>query len=312
MVTTTAFLARVKSAALVPTHQITYQDQDIFELANEEMDNLLIPLIMSLREEYLVTKTIIPMVIGEYIIPIPERAVGRTIRSIKVSKNSSAYPEELTRASISESFAFNTNPSAPRYHYFEGDVIKINPIPDQVYGDYHLWWECRPSRLVPTVSVGIITSVTPTSVIVQQNLNTAITTGSVIDITKVKAGYSNIYQDLTVGSISTGIGPKVLVLSGFSVSNPITGVSVGDHISLAFTSDIIQLPDEALVCLVQATALRMLQGLEQTQQYALTSAILERNLASLKTALTPRNEGSSIKVRIHCPTFGPGRRSSIF
>ena len=312
MVTTTAFLAKVKSTALVPSHQVTYQDKDILDLANEEMDNLLIPLIMSLREEFLVTKTTIPMVVGEYVLPIPERAVGRTVRAIKMTRNSSRYPEELTRATVSESYAFNTDPGTPRYHYFEGDVIKINPVPDQVYGDYVIWWECRPSRLVVSTDVGIISSVTDTTITVQQNLNSAITTDAVVDVVKVKPGYSNIYTDITVGSISTGIGPKVITLAGFSAGNPITGVSVGDHVSLAFTSDIIQLPDEALVCLVQATALRMLQGLEQTEKYNITAQMLERNLDSLKKALTPRNEGSSIKVRPHSPSFGPGRRSSIF
>ena len=119
-------------------------------------------------------------------------------------------------------------------------------------------------------------------------------------------------MDLTIGSISTGIGPKIITLSGFSPSNPITGVSVGDHISLAFTSDIIQLPDEAVVCLVQATALRMLAGLEQTTQYTLAAQLLERNLNSLKQALSPRNEGSSFKIRPKNPLFGSGRKTSIY
>ena len=312
MVTTVDFLRKVKSAALIPTHQITYRDPDILDLANEEMDNLLVPMIMSIREEYLVTKTVIPIVVGEYIIEIPERAVGRTIRDLKIQQVYTAYPEELTRATLTESYAFSQSPGKPRYHYFEGDVIKVNPVPDQVYGNYLLWWECRPSRLIQTVDVGIITAVTDTTVTVQQNLNKNITTGAVVDIVKVKPGFSNIYIDQTVGSISTGIGPKVIVLSGFSPSNPITGVNVGDHISLAFTSDIVQLPEEAVVALVQATALRMLAGQEQGAQYKIVSDLLERNLKSLRSALSPRNEGSAIKIRPHNPSMGPGRRSSLF
>ena len=312
MVTTTEFLRKVKSAALVPTHQITYQDSDILDLANEEMDNLIVPFITAMREEFFVVQTTIPIVAGVAAINIPERAVGRTIRNLNIMITGDNRPKELIRASLSETFALNTNPDVPVFHYFQGDQIMVNPVPASNYGNYLLWWEMRPNRLVPVSDVGIISSVSNTSVTVQQNLNKAITTGSIVDVYKTKNGYSNIYYDAVVGSASTGMGAKVLVLSGFSAGNPITGVSIGDNISLAWQGSTIQLPDEAVVCLVQATALRMLQGQEQANQYSITKGLLDRNLNSLQMALTPRNEGQALKIRVKHPSFGPGRRFSIF
>ena len=311
MTTTTQFLKRVKAAALVPTHQIAYSDQDILDIANEEMDNLLVPEIMSLREEYLVTKTTVPMVVGEDTIDIPYRAVGRTIREIKISTSTASTPNSLPRASITEDIAMSSKPGKPLYHYFEGDSIKVNPVPDQVYGDYLLWWEARPNRLTLATQVGIISYITDTTITVQQNLTSSITTGSIVDIVSAIPGYKTIYTDISVGSISTGLGPKILTLSSFSPSNPITGVAVGDHMSLAWTSDIIQLPDEAVQVLVQATALRMLQGQDQEQQFALTEKMLDRCLKSMRKAMTPRNEGASVKIRKRNSPFGPGRRWSI-
>lgn len=311
MVTTTELLKKIKAAAMVPTHQITYQDTDILDLTNEEMDNLIVPMIMAMREEFFVTKSTIPIAIGVDTVAIPERAVGRTIREIKVLTTDATNPRSLSRASITEDYAFSTTPGFPQYHYFQGDIIKIAPIPDEAYGDYILWWECRPSRLVKTTDVGIITAFSDTTVTVQQNLNTNITTGAIIDITKAKAGYSNIYFDETIATMTTGLGPKVLTITGFSSSDPLTGISVGDRVSLAFTSDIVQLPDEAVAALVQAVALRIMQGVAQPEQYVATEKLLNRNLESLKSALMPRNEGASFKIRCHSPAFGPGKRYSI-
>ena len=252
MVTTVDLLKRIKSATLTPTHQITFTDTDILSLADEEIDNLLIPHIMSLREEYFVKMKEVTIAIGVDTIEIPERAVGRTIRELKLMGTDNTRPYSLSRASITEEYALSTTPGKPIYHYFQGDSIRVNPIPDQAYGNYHLWYEEKPSRLVLTTDVGIITAVSDTTVTVQQNLNKLITTGAIVDIIKVKAGYVSLYIDQVIGTISTGLGPKIITLAGFSALNPITGVSVGDHISLAYTTDIVQLPDEAIPVLVQA------------------------------------------------------------
>lgn len=311
MVTTTTFLSRVKAAALVPTHQITYTDADILDLANEEMDNLIIPKIISLREDFFVTRTDVDVLTGVDTLEIPERAVGRTIREIKLLQTTSTRPYSLYRESITNDFAFSTEAGLPKYHYFQGDQIKISPVPDQDYGVYQLFWEIRPSRLVTTTDVGIITSVSSTSVTVQQNLNSAITTNAIVDLVKATAGYSPVYIDKVIGSISTGLGPKVATITGFSVSDPITGIVAGDRLTLAFESDVIQMPDEAVACLVQATALRIVNNLATADQVSYIEKLLARNLDSLNRSLAPRNEAASFKIRPKSPAFGPGRTFSI-
>jgi hypothetical protein len=77
---------------------------------------------------------------------------------------------------------------------------------------------------------------------------------------------------------------------------------------LAYTTDILQIPDEAVAVLVQAVALRIMQGQAQPEQYAMTKDLLDRNIQSLKNALTPRNERSSIKIRPGYSCFGSTRR----
>jgi hypothetical protein len=311
MATTVDFLRRVKSSTLLPTHQQTFQDDDILDFANEEMDSLVVPEIMTLRQEYFVTKTVVGLSAGVSEVAIPERAVGRTIRDLKFLPTNNNLPVTLPLLPISDNASMNQTVGVPRYHYFQGDKIIINPTPDQDYGDLWLFWEIRPSRLVVQSEVGIISNVGTHTVTVQRTLNSDITTGAVVDIIGAKAGYAPIYLDQIISSITTGLGPKVITLSGFSPSNPITGVSVGDHLSLAFTSDIIGLPEEAVAVLVQATSIRLLQGMDLPSQLAQAEKRLEVCLKSMRKALSPRNEASSYKIRPQSPMFGPGRRNSI-
>ena len=310
MATTAELLKRVKAATLLPTHQTTYTDTDILDIASEEMGSLIVPEIMSLREEFFMQKTVIPCAVGVSEIPIPERAVGRTIRALYFLPTNATEPVSMPLLPLSDNLGLSLKPGVPKFHTFVGDKIVVNPVPDQIYGSYILYWEARPSKLVLSNAVGVVSYVTADTLTVQQNL-TSIVTGSTVDVIQQKAGYSPIYMDIAVGSASTGYGPKILTLTGFSLANPITGVVVGDHVSLAWTTDIVCLPDEAVTALVQAIAVHILQGMDLPQQLAISEKRLAVCMDSMKKALSPRNEASSYKIRPKSPMFGPGRRNSI-
>jgi hypothetical protein len=79
------FIESVKKRATVPTSQITFTDDDIIRFANEDMDENMTPLVMSVREEFYVTDAeLTPEEVGnnEKRVEVPERAFGSKVRLV--------------------------------------------------------------------------------------------------------------------------------------------------------------------------------------------------------------------------------------
>jgi hypothetical protein len=70
-----------------------------------------------------------------------------------------------------------------------------------------------------------------------------------------------VYKDLTITNI-TGL---VITVSGFT-GTALSGVDVDDVVSTALETSIVQLPDEAAVVLIHATAVRVLEALSIPDQ----------------------------------------------
>jgi len=102
-----------------------------------------------------------------------------------------------------------------------------------------------------------------------------------------KSGYCTFLYDQTVTNVS---GLQV------TLSAAPTGAANGDWISLAETTPLIQLPDEAFSYLVQRTAKRALEALGDTEGAAVIEKRLPQARKNLLLLLEPRNEGAGTKI----------------
>jgi hypothetical protein len=85
---TEQLIANIKRRCLVPTSQLTYQPEDFVDLANDELQGEVVPLLMSTREEYFVTFVDIPCP-SDRTITIPKETTASKVRSVCYVQQSS-------------------------------------------------------------------------------------------------------------------------------------------------------------------------------------------------------------------------------
>ena len=73
----------VRNRAMIPDDTSVYTDQDILDIANEEMDVQLLDKLLSLHEEHLTTHIDVPNN-GKGVYDIPVRAIGNKLRDVSL------------------------------------------------------------------------------------------------------------------------------------------------------------------------------------------------------------------------------------
>ena len=284
------FLAAVKRAITVPTYQPRFTDSDLLDLANEEQRTLVVPMILSLREDYFIVRDTIDVAIGTESLPIPARAVGRTLRDLLLANSGSLF-YSLPRLSLEDSYLWtNRGTGVPQGFYLLDDAVVLLPQPGTTC-TLIMMWAIQPSTLVADTRASDVVSVGVDSITLVK-VPSNITVGSLIDVTMGKAGYRTVLRDKVVTNISS----TTITLSGYSALSPITGVSVGDSVSTAFETSVVQMPDEARDVLIQATAVRVLEALSVPDQLDSAQKIMDRKIRACRELMTPRVEGAIQKI----------------
>ena len=288
---TTSFLAAVDRAITVPNYQPRFSQSDILALANEEQQSLVVPMIVALREEFFVFRDTLSITAGDYGFRIPERAIGRTLREIQYrNQTGGTLVYDLPRIAIEDSYRFtNLGTGTPNGFMIEGDTIRLLPTPSSD-GEVILYTLRKPSDLVLNSRTAVVTAV-GTNTITLSKVPSNLTIGSKIDVTDNKPSYPLVQKDLTITNI-TGL---VLTVSGFT-GTALSGVDVDDVVSTALETSIVQLPDEAAVVLVHATAVRVLEALSIPDQMKMAEDKLQQKIRACREILSPRVEGSIPKI----------------
>ena len=288
---TTSFLAAVDRAITVPNYQPRFSQSDILALANEEQQSLVVPMIVALREEFFVFRDTLSITAGDYGFRIPERAIGRTLREIQYrNQTGGTLVYDLPRIAIEDSYRFtNLGTGTPNGFMIEGDTIRLLPTPSSD-GEVILYTLRKPNSLVLNSRTAVVTAV-GTNTITLSKVPSNLTIGSKIDVTDNKPSYPLVQKDLTITNI-TGL---VLTVSGFT-GTALSGVDVDDVVSTALETSIVQLPDEAAVVLIHATAVRVLEALSIPDQMKMAEDKLQQKIRACREILSPRVEGSIPKI----------------
>lgn len=286
----TKLLQYIKTAITVPTYQPRFSDEDLLGLANDEQQSLVVAELKNLREDYFTVRVEIAIVQNQSNIYIPERAVGRTARDIRYF-TSSSEEYSLPRIQLEDTYYYtNFQSGNPTAFYIMGDDIILLPRASAP-GTCVLYYDFKPSDIVKMTRVARITAVGVDTVTVAA-VPSNITIGSLSDITRQTPAYKVTYYDRTI----TNIAGNVITLDGFSIASPITDVSVGDYISLAGETGLVQLPDEAQQVLIQAVAVRVLEALNLDSQLQIAKAIYDKKIRLMRDLMTPRVDGAVKKV----------------
>jgi len=312
--TSTELLADIKRKSFVPISQITFSDDDLLNMADEEIQTGIVPFIMSVREEYLVDYQDIPINSQIRTYDIPSRAIGAKLRDVTLLLNPSDVnqPNERSLPQIAAEDAVYNN----SYNNFLGvlafflrdNQVVLSPNATNFGGQtLRLYYFKRPNRLVPTSSCAQIVSISTNTAVINL-IPTAFGSGNTIsitsDIVKAKPPFKLLTMDisLTIDSTTNTVT--------FPANLSTYGISVGDYICLSGESPIAMLPVEVNSLLAQRVAVKLLASMGDDKNFQIATNRLVEMEHSIRDLLSNRVEGANRKVVNHFSTFNnnPYRR----
>lgn len=285
-ITADRLIEGVKRKVTIPASQVRLTTSDMLDMADDIISGDLVPLLISLRQEYFVTDSTTALVSAQEAYDIPYRAIGRTLRDMKL-QDSSGAEKDMTLVALEDEHLFITG-GDPHSFYFKGDKVVIIPPPGTTTNVLHMFWEMPPNRLVLTSEAAQVVSKT-TTVVTVSSIPSVITTGTVVDFIQNKQGSSTLDFDVTVQNAS---GTSLTFTSG----DIPTTLAVGDWISVAQTSPVIQLPDEMYSLLETKLARDICYSISDFEGYKMMEAKEKKDEMNIKMLLEPRIQGESTKI----------------
>ncbi len=279
---------------MIPSTDEAYSSSDFLALANEEMQSYVVPLLMSVREEYFVwSEDITFSSSGRR--RVSTRAIGTKLRDVLVSADSVDFYDipriEPEYAHEYESGATGT----PVAFYMQGNHVYFVPSTSYV-GSMRLKWFMRPGYLVlPTdTSVSVISAINTSTNTLTTSAAHNFTTSSTVDLVRSQPHFGTHQIDR---ALSAAAGSSLTTTTSLP-----SELVVGDYVVSAGNSPVPQIPVEFHALLAQRTAAKVLEAMgNPAAGNAFT--IADRMEKRLLTTVADRTEGSP---RIIVNRRGPG------
>lgn len=279
-------IADVQLTITMPNNQVLLTDDRILDLANEEMLAHVVPMLVSLNQEFFTTLDDTDVTVsGKEDYDIPYRAIGRLLRDLKI-KDPTSGGNVWNCDQITLEDAHVLAYTSQRFsYYFKGDHIRLVPTPDSAYTlmKYYL---LRPGKITKTDAAGLVTGISGNIVNVSV-MPESFAAGVPVDFIRGRQGNSTISMDQTITNVS---GLQV------TVSDVPTSLAVGDYVALAETSPVIQVPDEVFPYLVYLTAKRCLYAIGDYDGMRSVEEQIPEKRRMVETLLAPRNQGETITI----------------
>lgn len=277
--TTETLLARIKRDITMPANEILLEDADILAIADDVMRSQMVPLLLSLRQEYFLTSSTTPLVAGQNSYAIPYRAIGRTLRDFKL-EDATGTVRSLSLIPIEDEHRL-VSAGAPYSFYFKGDKVILLPTPTSTVSTLIFWWDLAPNDLVVPTAAAQVSSVsgdTVTFLTVPQTFIAGVT----LDFIQGQSGNSLLAMDKAITSVA---GTQVT----FTTGDVPTTLVAGDWVALSQQSPVVQLPNEVLPLFQAWTEQGCLKAIGDYEgAKALVTNDLERNV---KLMMQPRIQG---------------------
>lgn len=287
--TTEQLIENIKRRCLVPTSQITYTNQDLVDLANDELQGIVVPLMMSTREEYFLDYEDVS-VPSTKVIPFPENTTSSKVRSVcYVQQSEPLVLINLPRLDLDVVAGvgfWNYNTLAG--FYLQNNDIVLYPSTSVPVGQLiRVYFYKRTLVLSNPENYGRVVAINENDNSLQlDQISFDWEAGTKLNSIKSEPGFETTNEEMTVISVNS---PTAFVDS-------VEGVSVGDYVSDMGYSAIPQIPIEGHAYLAQLTAAKCLEGLGDVEGMESALQKAEKLKTGMLTLLSQRVDGSIKKV----------------
>lgn len=284
--TTTDLVASIKRRAQIPDSQVTFSDAELLEMASEELEGTLVPLVMSAREDFFTTHVDYSTSAGR-LYRVPPRAIGGVVRRV-CYVDSEGDEVDLPRVSL------DLLASAASGFVIRGNrILLVEDVPE--HGTLRVYYPLAPGRLVGTDECAFVTSIDGTSVYTTGTPASFVASRR-YDLVCTQPGF----ERLAVDQVITFNGDGSL---SFSDGVP-EDLAVGDAVCLAGESPVPQLPAEWHPLLAQAVAVKVLDSIGDQAGFATAESKLKQLVSAAMSLVANRVEGNPETV---VPVLSPWR-----
>ena len=297
-VTGNAIIDSVRRRGMLPTTG-SLSDDDILELADEELLTYVLPLLISEDVgDHLVAVYDDTTVVGQDRYLIPDDAAVSKLRDLQILEGTTYCSLEYVE------------PEAPepgnQCFTFEGEYVVLRPTPTTATTLRFKYYR-RPGSLVTKEEAGRITDITGLDVTVTPAALFGASTTSTVDIVRGRPGFGTLGRNVDVAVDGTG------AILTFPDADSLVGISLGDYVCNQGEAPFPQIPKELHPLLIQRVVVRCLEALGDPKFQA-SKILCDEMAAKAVEFLTPRNDGTGrVVINRNGPGWGRwGRRGYRF
>lgn len=310
----------IRNRAMVPDDSSVYTDDNLLDIANEEIDVQLLDKLLSLHEEHLTISVEITRN-DEGIYEIPYRAVGNKIRDIALISGSTIY--EMTQVGIGELSDFSVDNEAYTNgfdkFYVEHNKLKLIH-PSRSYEKVRIYYHIRPNFLTKVEKAAVVSTID-----IDDNANEvtfcfastpkAFSSTQLFDFigaktpNKIKA-YDISPKEDGDGNLLIDTNGNTVIFNLSDVQSFLDDIVAGDYICVAEQSPVPNLPTEMHPVLAQLVAVHVLEAMGDTEGLANAEKRLNKMFASVMQLVDDRVELAPRKIRPRNGTLTEGRYGS--
>jgi len=291
-------LEKIKSRSFAPISQSTFQDQNLIDIANEELDLNLVANLVGEREDFFLTTedAAIAANISHY--AIPSRAIGNALKCL-FYVDTTGNIQEVTFIDPSRRGEYDLTGSQPRAFFIEGDEIVLVPTPSVAVGTIRFLFPAKPNQLILTTSCAKITAVssnvTTASFTVNTDLSADLAVGDYVDFLSVTSPFKLWAYRLPITQITSSI---IEVATAGVLDDAGSNVlpQVDDYICPSGFANIPQIPTAYHPVLAQMSVVTMLESLGDLNKLARAENTLAKLELNAKKLIRNRVEATPKKV----------------
>ena len=287
--TWTELLDDIKVRAMIPASQNTFTEARLLRIADAALRSKILPVLNKVDEDYYSydVDTTIP---STGIIAVHSRAVGGALMEAALVNGDERY--DLAR--YFERQITNYDAAPAEYGFFvKRSLVYLVPRQPAGFTTFRQTIMLRPPSFVAVTSAAQITAInTVTGVVTFSSVPSTWATSNTFDIVQAEPHFDTLGLSLAASAVTTGTGGTIT----FNASDLSSRLAVGDWVSLAGTTPVIQCPVELHPLLAQEAANICLRGQNDGSAYKLGTDEAERLKMEIIPLISPRVKAEGKKL----------------
>jgi hypothetical protein len=287
--TWTELMDDIKVRGMIPTSQNTFTEDRLLRLTKAALLSKVMPLVDRVQEGFY-SYDFDEAINATGLYYIHRRAVGAKLLDAALVEGDDTLP--LTR--YSEREVINADSPPGDYGFIlKRNALRLVPRVPTEWSTFRQTILLTPADIVPVDEAAQITGInTLTGVVTCETVPSSWTNADIFDLVQAEAHFDTVGVDLAVSAVVTGASGTLT----FAAADLSDRLAVGDWVSLAGESPVVQVPEALLPLLAQEVANIALKSQTDQSAYKLGVDEVKEMRQAILTLVSPRVRAAGKKI----------------